>query len=96
MPAAGCAELGPAAGVPRPGQCCPPGRARKSQIVVYRRPVEIRGAKTLVEDRAALVHEILIEQVADLLGLFAGRHRPHTRTDPASVPLPLVLRHQAR
>ncbi|MEV7025812.1 metallopeptidase family protein [Kitasatospora sp. NPDC093558] len=42
-------------------------QGRKSQIVVYRRPVEIRAKSR--EDRAALVHEILIEQVAELLGL---------------------------
>ncbi|MFE9422338.1 metallopeptidase family protein [Kitasatospora sp. NPDC006697] len=40
---------------------------RKSRITVYRRPVEIRAKSR--EDRAALVHEILIEQVAELLGL---------------------------
>ncbi|MFF0297853.1 metallopeptidase family protein [Kitasatospora sp. NPDC004614] len=45
-----------------------PGRAgRRSRILVYRRPVEIRAKSK--EDRAALVHEILIEQVAELLGL---------------------------
>jgi predicted Zn-dependent protease with MMP-like domain len=53
-------------GVPL-GRVSPGEKGRKSQIVVYRRPVEIR-AKTR-EDRAALVHEILIEQVAELLGL---------------------------
>ncbi|MFJ6385749.1 metallopeptidase family protein [Kitasatospora sp. NPDC092039] len=53
-------------GVPL-GRVSPGQQGRKSQIVVYRRPVEIR-AKTR-EDRAALVHEILIEQVAELLGL---------------------------
>jgi predicted Zn-dependent protease with MMP-like domain len=39
----------------------------KSRITIYRRPVEIRAKSR--EDRAALVHEILIEQVAELLGL---------------------------
>lgn len=57
---------GSAGGVPL-GRVLPARQGRKSQIVVYRRPVEIR-AKTR-DDRAALVHEILIEQVADLLGL---------------------------
>jgi predicted Zn-dependent protease with MMP-like domain len=38
-----------------------------NRIVVYRRPVEIR-AKT-GEERAVLVHEIVVEQVAELLGL---------------------------
>ncbi|MFJ4847494.1 MULTISPECIES: metallopeptidase family protein [unclassified Streptomyces] len=37
------------------------------RIVVYRRPVEIR-AKTR-EERALLVHDVVVEQVAELLGL---------------------------
>lgn len=53
-------------GVPL-GRVIPAREGRKSRIVVYRRPVEIR-AKTR-DDRATLVHEILIEQVAELLGL---------------------------
>jgi hypothetical protein len=40
---------------------------RPPRIVVYRRPVEIR-TKTR-DDRALLVHEIVVEQVAELLGL---------------------------
>ncbi|MBD0738424.1 hypothetical protein BGM09_34385 [Streptomyces sp. CBMA29] len=43
------------------------GKDRPSRIVVYRRPVEIR-AKTR-DERALLVHEIVVEQVAELLGL---------------------------
>jgi hypothetical protein len=53
-------------GVPL-GRVSPGRQGHKSQIVVYRRPVEIRAKSR--EDRAALVHEILIEQVAELLGL---------------------------
>ncbi|GAA2158311.1 metallopeptidase family protein [Kitasatospora kazusensis] len=49
------------------GRLIPAKQGGKSRIVVYRRPVEIRAKAR--EDRAALVHEILIEQVADLLGL---------------------------
>ncbi|MGW1075834.1 metallopeptidase family protein [Streptomyces sp. NPDC002537] len=37
------------------------------RIVVYRRPVEIR-TKTR-DERAMLVHEVVVEQVAELLGL---------------------------
>lgn len=37
------------------------------RIVVYRRPVEIRAKGR--DDRAALVHEVVVEQVAELLGL---------------------------
>lgn len=62
----------PAKGEPDPdgvplGQVIPAGPGHRSRIVVYRRPVEIRAKSR--EDRAALVHEILIEQVAELLGL---------------------------
>ncbi|MFJ5552485.1 metallopeptidase family protein [Streptomyces sp. NPDC093225] len=38
-----------------------------ARIVVYRRPVEIRTKSR--DERALLVHEIVVEQVAELLGL---------------------------
>ncbi|GAA4851524.1 metallopeptidase family protein [Kitasatospora terrestris] len=53
-------------GVPL-GRVIPAHQGRPSLILVFRRPVEIRAKSR--EDRAALVHEILIEQVAELLGL---------------------------
>ncbi|MCQ8772743.1 metallopeptidase family protein [Streptomyces telluris] len=37
------------------------------RIVVYRRPVEIRTKNR--DERALLVHEVVVEQVAELLGL---------------------------
>ncbi len=37
------------------------------RIVIYRRPVEIRTKNR--DDRALLVHEVVVEQVAELLGL---------------------------
>ncbi|MFC7309967.1 metallopeptidase family protein [Streptomyces monticola] len=40
---------------------------RPARIVVYRRPVEIRTKSR--DERAALVHEVVVEQVAELLGL---------------------------
>jgi hypothetical protein len=40
---------------------------RASRIVVFRRPVELRAAGRA--ERAALVHDLVVEQVADLLGL---------------------------
>ncbi|MGW5127986.1 metallopeptidase family protein [Streptomyces sp. NPDC004069] len=40
---------------------------RRARVVVYRRPVEIRTKSR--DERAALVHEIVVEQVAELLGL---------------------------
>ncbi|MEV0787084.1 metallopeptidase family protein [Streptomyces sp. NPDC050423] len=42
-------------------------KERPAQIVVYRRPVEIRTKNR--DERALLVHEVVVEQVADLLGL---------------------------
>ncbi|MFJ4688688.1 metallopeptidase family protein [Streptomyces sp. NPDC091377] len=38
-----------------------------ARVVIYRRPVEIRTKAR--EERAALVHEVVVEQVAELLGL---------------------------
>ncbi|QQC89621.1 metallopeptidase family protein [Streptomyces alfalfae] len=38
-----------------------------ARVVIYRRPVEIRTKGR--DERAALVHEVVVEQVADLLGL---------------------------
>ncbi|MDH6701890.1 putative Zn-dependent protease with MMP-like domain [Streptomyces sp. MAA16] len=38
-----------------------------ARVVVYRRPVEIRVKGR--DERAALVHEVVVEQVAELLGL---------------------------
>ena len=43
------------------------GPGGRHRIVVYRRPVEIRAKSR--EDRAALVHDVVVEQVAELLGL---------------------------
>ncbi|HET6861140.1 MAG TPA: metallopeptidase family protein [Streptomyces sp.] len=40
---------------------------KPARIVVYRRPVEIRSKSR--DERALLVHEIVVEQVAELLGL---------------------------
>ncbi|MFG2197049.1 metallopeptidase family protein [Streptomyces sp. NPDC048639] len=40
---------------------------RNARIVIYRRPVEIRTKSR--DERALLVHEVVVEQVAELLGL---------------------------
>lgn len=40
---------------------------RPDCVIVYRRPVELRAKSR--EERALLVHEVVVEQVADLLGL---------------------------
>ncbi|MEE1768901.1 MULTISPECIES: metallopeptidase family protein [unclassified Streptomyces] len=42
-------------------------KGRPAQIVIYRRPVEIRTKNR--DERALLVHEVVVEQVAELLGL---------------------------
>ncbi|MFD3315305.1 metallopeptidase family protein [Streptomyces sp. NPDC058656] len=49
------------------GGTIPAREGRPSRVVVYRRPVEIRTKGR--DERAALVHEVVVEQVAELLGL---------------------------
>ncbi|MFJ8793961.1 metallopeptidase family protein [Streptomyces sp. NPDC102462] len=49
------------------GGALPAHDGRPARVVVYRRPVEIRTKGR--DERAALVHEIVVEQVAELLGL---------------------------
>ncbi|MGR8010200.1 metallopeptidase family protein [Streptomyces hypolithicus] len=49
------------------GGVTPATSAHPARIVVYRRPVEIRTKSR--DDRALFVHEIVVEQVAELLGL---------------------------
>ncbi|WP_189218001.1 MULTISPECIES: metallopeptidase family protein [Streptomyces] len=49
------------------GGTIPARDGRRARVVVYRRPVEIRTKGR--EERAALVHEVVVEQVAELLGL---------------------------
>ncbi|MEW1692583.1 metallopeptidase family protein [Streptomyces sp. NPDC091265] len=49
------------------GSALPAEKERPAQIVVYRRPVEIRTKNR--DERALLVHEVVVEMVAELLGL---------------------------
>ncbi|TWV42619.1 metallopeptidase family protein [Streptomyces misionensis] len=49
------------------GGVVPAHDGRRARVVVYRRPVEIRSKGR--DERAALVHEVVVEQVAELLGL---------------------------
>ncbi|MFD5784822.1 metallopeptidase family protein [Streptomyces sp. NPDC126933] len=49
------------------GSSVPASKEHPARILVYRRPVEIRTKSR--DDRALLVHEIVVEQVAELLGL---------------------------
>ncbi|MCZ7414594.1 MULTISPECIES: metallopeptidase family protein [unclassified Streptomyces] len=53
-------------GVPL-GRLVPARGDRPDQVIVYRRPVELRSRTR--EERALLVHEVVVEQVAELLGL---------------------------
>lgn len=49
------------------GGIIPAQDGRRARVVVYRRPVEIRTKGR--DERAELVHEVVVEQVAELLGL---------------------------
>jgi hypothetical protein len=49
------------------GGTMPARDGQRARVIVYRRPVEIRSKGR--DERAALVHEVVVEQVADLLGL---------------------------
>ncbi|MFI9806173.1 metallopeptidase family protein [Streptomyces sp. NPDC052301] len=49
------------------GGVAPARDGRRARVIVYRRPVEIRTKGR--DERAALVHEVVVEQVAELLGL---------------------------
>ncbi|MFE3329545.1 metallopeptidase family protein [Streptomyces sp. NPDC059176] len=49
------------------GSSSPAGKGLPARITIYRRPVEIRTKNR--DERALLVHEVVVEQVADLLGL---------------------------
>ncbi|MFH8403786.1 metallopeptidase family protein [Streptomyces sp. NPDC018019] len=49
------------------GRLLPAGGDHRDRVVVYRRPVEIRTKNR--DERALLVHEVVVEQVAELLGL---------------------------
>jgi len=58
--------LGP--GIVPLSRLIPASNGRPPRIVVYRRPVEARGGED-ERDRARLVREVVVEEVADLLGL---------------------------
>ncbi|WP_199812255.1 metallopeptidase family protein [Streptomyces seoulensis] len=60
-------------GVPL-GGIIPARDGRRARVVVYRRPVEIRTKGR--DERAELVHEVVVEQVAELLGLTPERVDP--------------------
>jgi hypothetical protein len=51
-----------------------PDRDRPPRLVVYRRPIELRAMD--VADRGRLVHEVVVEQLVDLLDVPADRLDP--------------------
>ncbi|MFH8370907.1 metallopeptidase family protein [Streptomyces sp. NPDC018031] len=73
VPVFGHDGSGPDGGPPWDGESVPLGRYvaghgdGRDRIVVYRRPVEIRSKSR--DERASLIHEVVVEQVAELLGL---------------------------
>jgi predicted Zn-dependent protease with MMP-like domain len=67
-PAATRPEVG-THGVPL-GRTYPAQGALPPRIVIYRRPIEVRARKDSArKETALLVHEVVVEQVAELLGL---------------------------
>ncbi|MFE1948915.1 MULTISPECIES: metallopeptidase family protein [Streptomyces] len=49
------------------GGVIPAREGHPARVIVYRRPVEIRSKGR--DERAALVHDVVVEQVAEVLGL---------------------------
>jgi predicted Zn-dependent protease with MMP-like domain len=66
-PADGVAADGPLDDAVPLGRLVGGHKGSPHRIVVYRRPVEIRAKNR--EERALLVHDVVVEQVAELLGL---------------------------
>lgn len=61
----------PRTGAPGPvplSRLVPAAEGRPPRIIVYRRPIEARGGDD-ERDRARLVRDIVVEEVAELLGL---------------------------
>jgi predicted Zn-dependent protease with MMP-like domain len=48
--------------------------AAPSRIVIYRRPIEARASDP--DDLAGLVHDVVVEQIAELFGLEPGTVDP--------------------
>lgn len=62
------------------GRFFPAQGALAPRVVVYRRPVETRAPER--KDVAALVHEVVVEQVAHLLDLTPEQVDPRYGQDP--------------
>jgi predicted nuclease with RNAse H fold len=61
-------------GVPL-GRCFPAESGQPARVVIYRRPVELRAVDDA--DRAELVRDVVVEQVAHLLGRAPEEIDPH-------------------
>ena len=61
------------------GRMVAAGKDRPGRIVVFRRPVETRAKGR--DERAALVHEVVVEQVAELLGVDPDEIDPGPESD---------------
>ncbi|MGW7351234.1 metallopeptidase family protein [Streptomyces sp. Z26] len=66
VPRGDSGELDDAGAVPL-GRLVPAHGDAPDRVVVYRRPIEIRTKSR--DERALLVHEVVVEQVAELLGM---------------------------
>jgi predicted Zn-dependent protease with MMP-like domain len=55
-------------------RCDPATATAPARVVLYRRPVELRTPD--VRDRAALVHELVVDELADVLGVPADQLDP--------------------
>ncbi len=58
----------------RLGRAEPATESNPARVVLYRRPVELRTPDP--RDRAALVHEIVVDHLADLLGVLPDQLDP--------------------
>lgn len=73
MTGPGSAESAAEGELPEDSETVPLGRVvptrgeRPARVIVYRRPVEIRTRNR--DERVLLVHEVVVEQVAELLGM---------------------------
>jgi predicted Zn-dependent protease with MMP-like domain len=73
----------PRAAVPL-GHSAPAERGRRARIVVYRRPVEARAPDPRA--RAALVHDVVVESLAELLGVSPDVVDPDYGSEPPEDP----------
>jgi zinicin-like metallopeptidase len=57
----------------------PQVRDRSARLVLYRRPIELRTPD--IQDRGLLVHEVVVDELADLLGVPVDRLDPEGSDD---------------